>query len=114
MRGQFLRQLEEEGVDINGTWNWLKKKADLRSSTEALICTTQEQDLRTNYVKFHEDKSVESPLRWMCHERGESATNVISECRKLEQKEDKKRPNNVARIIHWELCGVNGLDRANK
>ena len=100
MRGQFLRPLEEKGVDINRTWNWLKK-ADLRSSTEALICETQEQDLRTNYVKFHEDKSVESPLCRMCHERGESATNVIRECRKLEQKEDKKRPDNVARIIHW-------------
>ena len=35
IHGEFLRQLEEEGVDINGTWNWLKKKKpDLKSSTE--------------------------------------------------------------------------------
>ena len=25
IHGEFLRQLEEEGIDINGTWNWLKK-----------------------------------------------------------------------------------------
>ena len=29
IHGEFLRQLEEEGVDINGTWNWLKKKLTL-------------------------------------------------------------------------------------
>ena len=32
MHGQFLRQLDEVGVDMKGTWNWLKK-ADLKSST---------------------------------------------------------------------------------
>ena len=33
---QFLRQLKDEGADINGTWNLLKK-ADLKSSTKTLI-----------------------------------------------------------------------------
>ena len=77
MHGKFLRQLDEVGVDIKGSWNWLKK-ADLKSSTEALICAAQEQALRTNCVKFHVDKSVESPLCRMCHEKGESVTHVIS------------------------------------
>lgn len=36
MYSQFLRQLEEEGADINGTWNLLKK-ADLKSSTKTFI-----------------------------------------------------------------------------
>ena len=70
MHGEFLRQLDEVGVDIKGTWNWLKK-ADLKSSTEALICAAQEQAWRTNYVKFHVDKSVESPLCTLCHEKDE-------------------------------------------
>ena len=77
---QFLRQLEEK--------DWLKK-ADLKSSTEALICAAQEQALRTNYANFNTDKSVESPLCFMCHERGEGVTHVISDCRKLAQKEYK-------------------------
>ena len=69
-------------------WTCLKK-ADLKSSTEALICAAQEQALRTNYANFNEDKSVESPLCIMCHEGGEGVTHVISECSKLAQKEYK-------------------------
>ena len=30
------------------------------------------------------------------------------------QNEYRKRHDNVTRMIHWELCGVNGLDRADK
>ena len=44
-----------------GTWNWLKK-TELKPSTEALIFAADEQGLRTNYVKFHVDKRVRSPL----------------------------------------------------
>ena len=50
----------------------------------------------------------------MCHEKGESVAHLISECSKLAQKEYKKRHDNVARMIRWELCGVHGLDRADK
>ena len=57
---------------------------------------------------------MESAMCKMCHERGESISHVISECTKLAQKEYKKRHDNVARMIHGELCGVNGLDSADK
>ena len=69
-------------------WTWLKK-ADLKPSTEALICEAQEQALRTNYANFNVDKIVESPLFLMCHERGKGVTHVISECSKLAKKEYK-------------------------
>ena len=69
-------------------WTW-PEKADLKSSTEALICAAQEQALRTNYANFNVDNTVESPLFLMCHERGEGVTHVISECSKLAQKEYK-------------------------
>ena len=67
MHGQFVR------VD----WNL---KGDLKGCTEALICSTQEQALRTNYTKFHIDKTPDSPLCRMCGERGESIYHLISEC----------------------------------
>ena len=82
---QFLRLSWKKRVI---KWTWLKK-ADLKSSTEALIRAAQEQALRTNYANFNVDKSVESPLCIMCHERGEGVTHVISECSKLAQKEYK-------------------------
>ena len=82
---QFLRQLEEKGDDMD----LAKKKNDLKSSTEALICAAQEQALTTNYASFNVDKSVESPLFLMCHKRGEGVNHVISECSKLAQKGTK-------------------------
>ena len=55
MHGQFVRELQ--GVVWNKTWQWLMK-GDLKGYTEALICSAQEQALRTNYInKFHIDKN---------------------------------------------------------
>ena len=34
--------------------------------------------------------------------------------RKLAQKEYKRRHNNVARIVHWKLCGKYNLKRSKK
>ena len=39
--------------------------------------------------------------------------HVVSECSKLVQKEYKGRHHNVARYIHWQLCGQRGLERAS-
>ena len=35
------------------------------------------------------------------------------ECGKLAQTECKARHDNVARYIHWQLCGKRGLESAN-
>ena len=112
MYGQYKRDLGEE-VDMVKTWWWLKK-GDLKPETEALLCAAQEQALRTNYVKFHIDRTVESPLCRLCGEKGEHVTHLISECKKLAQKEYKRRHDNVARIVHWKLCGLYQLERAEK
>ncbi|CAB3978866.1 Hypothetical predicted protein [Paramuricea clavata] len=96
MYGQYNRDLGKE-VDREKTWWWLKK-GDLKPETEALLCAAQEQALRTNYVKFHIDRTVESPLCRLCGEKGEHITHLISECKKLAQKEYKRRHDNVARI----------------
>ena len=53
-----------------------KKRADLKSSNEALICAAQEKALRRNYVNFNVDRRVEAPLCRMFQERGESVTPV--------------------------------------
>ena len=93
MHGQFVRELQ--GVDWDKTWQWLLK-GDLKGCTEALICSAQEQALRTNYIKFHIDKTVDSPLCRMCGERGESIYHLISESEKLAQREYKRRHDDSA------------------
>ena len=108
MYGQFIREMPEK-VDNDKTWNWLLR-SDLTVETEALLCAAQEQAIRTNYVKHHIDKSIDNPLWRMCGKRGESVQHIISECEKLAQKEYKRRHDNVAKKIHWELCKKNALE----
>ena len=65
-------------------------------------------------MKFHVDKTVESPLCRRCNEKGESMGHLVNECSKLAQREHKKRHDNVARIIHRELCRLYELNGADK
>ena len=109
MYGQYCREASDD-IDKNKMWRWLQK-SDLKVETEALICAAQEQAIRTNYIKFNIDKTVESPLCRMCGEKGESIGHVVSECEKLAQREYKRRHDNVARIVHWTLCGKYDLER---
>ena len=101
MYSQFKRYIGEE-IDKKGSWNWLRKSA-LTPETQALISVTQEQVLRTKYVKFYIDKTSDSSLCWLCGEKGETISHIVSERKKLAQKEYKRLHDNVASIVHWEL-----------
>ena len=107
MYGQFLRDASAK-VDKKLSWRWLRK-GNLKIQTESLVCATQEQALKTNYLKLHIDKTANSPLCRMCGNKGEIIQHIICECEKLAQKEYKRRHNNVARRLHWDLCKKNGL-----
>ena len=112
MHGQFFRDTDGI-VDRKKSWLWLKN-GDLKKGTEALIMAAQEQAIRTNYVKHHIDKSRDSPSCRMCGEKGETVSHIICECSKLAQKEYKRRHDNVARIVHWEICKKYDLPRAEQ
>ena len=56
MHGQFIRETTEK-VDKEKTWQWLSR-GDLKVGTEALLCAAQEQAIRTNYIKYHIDKTA--------------------------------------------------------
>ena len=97
MHGQYLREVNDKNQ--NSTWRWLQK-SDWKGCTEALICSAQEQALRTNYIKFHIDRTSASPLCRMCSNKGEKVSHIVSECSVLAQREYKRRHDNVARYIH--------------
>ena len=103
MYGQFIRN-KDTNINEEYSWNWIVK-SDLKSTTEALIFAAQEQALRTNYVKFHIDKTIDSPSCRMCGKTGETVSHILSECSKLAQVEYKRRHDNVGRLLHWKLCG---------
>ena len=79
-----------------------------------MICSTQEQALRTNYINFRMDKTLDSPLCRMCGNKNETVSHIVSEYSMLAQTKYKRRHDNVARYVHWRLCKNYKLDRTNK
>ena len=112
MHRQFIREATEK-VDKEKTWQWLSR-GDLKVGTEALLCAAQEQAIRANYIKYHIDKTSDSPMCRLCGKKGESVQHVISGCEKLAQKEYKRRHDNVAKKVHWDICKKNGLEHSEK
>ena len=112
MYGQFAHEIPEE-IDRGLSWKWLVQ-GDLKVQTEATICAAQEQALRTNYTKNKIDKTSENPLCRMCGERGEIVQHIICECKKLAQREYKRRHDTVAKLVHWKLCEKYNLERKEK
>ena len=79
MHGQYVR--EKEGIDWDRTWQWIVI-GELKRCTEALICSAQEQALRTNYTDFY----IDPLLSRMCGSKGETVAHVASGCSKLAQR----------------------------
>ena len=51
---------------------------------------------------------------WLYGTRDETINHIISECRKLAQKEYKARHDWVGKVIHWEICKKFKFDHTNK
>ena len=65
MHWQYVR--EKEVVDWDSTWQWIAK-GDFKGCTEALICSAQEQALRTNYIQGFTLIAQQNPLCAECAE----------------------------------------------
>ena len=70
--------------------------------------------IRTNHIKARIDKMQQNSKCRLCGDRDETINLIISECRKLEQKEYKARHDWVGKVIHWEMCKQFKFDHANK
>ena len=112
MYRQFVREMPET-TDEKETWNWLRK-TDLKVEAEVMLYAEQEHAIRTNYLKRKTDKTAQSLLCRMYDKKSKTIYHIVSECEKLAQKEYKKRHDNVARIVHWKLCGKCNLKRTEK
>ena len=112
MQGQFNKEISDS-IDKEKSMYWLSR-GDLKVETEALLCAAQEQALRTNYIKHNIHKSIDSPLCRMCGKCGESVQHIASGCEKLTQKEYKRRYDNVAKKIHWDLCKRHEIEHQDK
>ena len=65
-------------------------------------------------MKYHIDKTSESPLCRLCGKKGESVQHITSGCEKLAQNEYKRRHDNVAKKAYWDICKKNRLEHSGK
>ena len=50
----------------------------------------------------------------MCDKKSEAISHIVSKCEKLAQKDYKRRHDNVARIVQWNLRGKYNLKESEK
>ena len=50
----------------------------------------------------------------LCGKKGESVQHITSGCERLAQKEYKRRHENVAKKVHWDIYKKNGLEHSEK
>ena len=108
MYGQFVREIPEE-IDKDLSWKRLVQN-DLEEQTEAMICAAQEQVLRTNHTRNKIDKTLANPLCRIYGERGETVQHIIRERKNLAQRECKRRPDTIAKLVHWKLREKHNLE----
>ena len=101
LHGKLIREIDD--IKDESSWDWIRK-GSLKKETEGMIFAAQEQALRTNWIKKHIDKQDIGDKCRMCGEREESVSHLIAECKKLAQRDYKNRHDNIAKIIHLELC----------
>ena len=85
--GQYLRQTEEASSEQSQVW---LQSGDLKKQTESLIVATQNQSIKTNFVKAKIDKIQKDMLYRLCQKADD-----VSGCSKLGQNEYKRRHHNL-------------------
>ena len=88
MHGQFVRQMPET-TDKKETCNWMRK-AVLKVETEAMLCTMQEQPIRTSYVKHKIDKTAQLTFYRMCDTKSETIFHIISNMKSLHKRSTRE------------------------
>ena len=94
-------------------WTWLRKR-NLKWETQSLLVAAQNNAIRTNHIKTRIDKTQQNSKCRLCDDRDETHNHIISECRKLAQKQYKTRHNWLSKVIHWKLYKKLKFDHTNK
>ena len=82
----------------------MTKDTNLPAATEGLVVAAQDQALRTQYYEckiLHRDVS---PTCHMCSVGLETVDHIVEGCSALAPADYTDRHNQVASIIHWDVC----------
>ena len=103
MHGQYRRLTEQLSVDMKETYGWLKA-ANLPAATEELVVATQDQALRTRYYERKMLNRNISPTCRMCSVYLQTDDHIVADCSALAPTDYTDRHNQLASIIHWDVC----------
>ena len=111
LHGHYFRQTKE--VKSDQCWAWLQS-GDLKRETVSLIVAAQNQSIRTNLAIAKIGKSQRDSLCRVCRKVDESIDHIVSGCSKLAQKENKRRHDDLGKIIHWKLARKCNFEAGDK
>ena len=103
MHGQYRRLTQLPPVDMKEIYRWLKA-ANLPAATEGLVVAAQDHALWTRY---YERKILHHDVSPTCRMRSvglETVDNIVAGCSALALMDYTDRHNQVASIIHWDVC----------
>ena len=86
--GYFKRQTSD--ISHEKTWTWLRK-GNLKRENESLLIGVQNNAIRISYIKARIDRTQQNSKYGLGGDRDETNDHIISECRKLAQKEYNTR-----------------------
>ena len=109
--GRFKRLINNISPDKTSTW---LREGNLKRETESFPIAALDNAIRTNHIKMKIDKMQQNSKCTLCSDRDETINHIMSECRKLAQKEYKARHDWVGKVIHWEMCRKFQFDHTNK
>jgi len=102
MHGQYARQIESLTTKET-RFSWLKD-VNLKIETEALITAAQDQALNTKAHKTYIMKVSKDPKCRMCKAADETVSHILTGCSQLAGTQYLARHNEVARILHRDMC----------
>ena len=100
-------------VSHEKTWTWLRMR-NLERETESLLIAAQNNGIRINHIQTRINKTQQSSVCRLCGDREETINHIISEYKKIIQKEYKTRHGWVGKVIYWELWKEFQFDQTNK
>lgn len=115
LHGRYANTLERPEINKDASLAWLNNSG-IFAETEGFACAIQDQVIPTkSYLKYiiKEPKITNTKCR-MCKEAHENIEHIISGCKNLAPKEYTNRHNDIAKIIHIELCVKYNLMQGKK
>ena len=101
LHGKFPKSIVDFADSVS--WQWLRS-GYVQKNTVAIITTSQDQALRTNWIKANMDGADCCPLCRVFYSVDESAMLIASGCKQLAKRRYMIRYNLTATPVLWELC----------